>query len=152
VHGTLNLSAIPSTSFLSRRLALGPTVEVTAPFGLSGILTATRDPSLPPGPPFSVDYLFEGTGTVTNAFRGSGSFPCDMPDPTSCTFNWEFASLTFAPPTSSTVPELSTWLLLGSGLTGLALRGRRRKSEAVAAAPAPANGIDVAHIALKKDS
>jgi hypothetical protein len=122
VDGMLNLSAIPSASFLSHRIA-SQTLEVIAPFVVGGVLTARRDPSLP-GPPFSVDYLFAGTGTVSNLWRGDvcGIFL------TPCNFRWEQAFLTFTPEISPIVPETSTLLLLSSGLGALAFTRRQVKA------------------------
>jgi hypothetical protein len=113
--GTLNLSAIPSVSVLSS------TLDVSAPFVVSGIVTAERNHLLPPGPPFSVDYLFEGRGIIETTFRDTtfrGQGQCGI-TVTPCTFFWESSTLTFLPPTPSAVPEPSTLLLLGFGLVTL---------------------------------
>ena len=122
LQGTLDLSAIPSASFFPP-LRGNSVLDVTAPFVVSGILTATRDPSLPPGPPFAVNYFFEGTGTITSEFRAASL--CGSMPSTPCNFFWNESLFTFEPPTPPPIPEPSTWLLLASGCAVLLLSRTR---------------------------
>jgi hypothetical protein len=112
MSGILNISAIPSVPIPGSGVSGPPTLDVTAPFTASGILTATHvffDQQGPFG-----DYLFQGSGTMTSEFRNT----CGTP---ACYF-WNSSVLTFAP----TVPEPSTWLLLASGLMAILLSRRHR--------------------------
>jgi hypothetical protein len=112
MSGVINISSIPAAPVIQSN-----SLTVTAPFVASGTLLGT-------GPVFFIDqgpygqYLFEGAGTMTSVFRAtclsSGAADC---------FVWNSSVVTFERSTSS-VPEPSAWLLLGSGLVFLARRRR----------------------------
>jgi hypothetical protein len=116
--GALNISVIPSVPVPGSGVG-APTLVVTSPFTASGVLRTTiSTTNLFDQGPYG-EYLFQGSGTMTSVFRASCG-PVNDP----C-YSWNESVLTFAP----TVPEPSTWLLLGSGLVAVLLSRRRLMSQ-----------------------